>query len=165
MVKKYSRKAPVTAKAVSARGFDLRVHYKNTTETARAIRGMDLKKAQQYLEDVIEHKRIVPFRKHTGNIGRKAQAKQFKCTQGRWPEKSCKFILDLLRNAESNAEIKGLDVDNLGIWHIEVNRAQKGRRRTFRAHGGIKPYLSSNCHIEIICAEKETPVPAAALRA
>lgn len=37
--------------------------------------------------------------------------------------------LGLLNNAESNAESKGLDVDALVVKHVQVNKAQKGRRR------------------------------------
>ncbi|KAH7964754.1 hypothetical protein HPB49_001166 [Dermacentor silvarum] len=66
-------------------------------------------------------------------------AKAFGCTQGRWPKKSAEFLWQLLRNAESNADYKGLDVDRLVIDHIQVNRAPKMRRRTYRAHGRINP--------------------------
>ena len=38
---------------------------------------------------------------------------------------------------------------------IQVNRAPKMRRRTYRAHGRINPYMSSPCHIELTLAEKE----------
>ncbi|CAF5189656.1 unnamed protein product, partial [Rotaria sp. Silwood1] len=41
------------------------------------------------------------------------------------------------------------------IDHIQVNRAPKIRRRTYRAHGRINPYQSSPCHIELILSEKE----------
>jgi large subunit ribosomal protein L17e len=34
----------------------------------------------------------------------------------------------------------------------------QGRRRTYRAHGRISPYLSSNCHIEIFVTEKAESV-------
>lgn len=34
-------------------------------------------------------------------------------------------------------QVKGLDVDALVISHIQVNQAQKQRRRTYRAHGRI----------------------------
>ncbi|KAG7032361.1 60S ribosomal protein L17 [Cucurbita argyrosperma subsp. argyrosperma] len=89
---------------------------------------------------------------------RTAQAKNRHSNgQGRWPVKSAKFILDLLRNAESNAEVKGLDVDSLIISHIQVNQAQKQRRRTYRAHGRINPYMSSPCHIELILSERKSP--------
>jgi len=125
--------------ACKARGSDLRVHFKNTRETAFQIKDMELKKARRYLEDVIAHKRIVPFRKFCGGVGRKAQVKDAGGTDGvgRWPQKSCKFLLDLLTNAESNAEVKGLDPDFLKITHIQVNRSQKQRRRMYRAHGRI----------------------------
>jgi len=63
-----------------------------------------------------------------------------------------------LKNAESNAEVKGLDVEALSISHIQVNEAPRGRRRTYRAHGRINPYMSSPCHIEVILSEKEVAV-------
>ena len=49
------------------------------------------------------------------------QAKQWGTTQGRWPKKSAEFLLQLLKNAESNADLKGLDVDHLVIDHIQVS--------------------------------------------
>lgn len=59
--------------ACKARGFDLRVHFKNTRETAQAIKGMHLRKAISYLNDVRDKKQIVPFRRYNGGVGRKAQ--------------------------------------------------------------------------------------------
>ena len=139
----------------------------NTRETAFAIRKLPLAKAKRYLEDVLAHKQAIPFRRFCGGVGRTAQAKNRHSNgQGRWPIKSAQFILDLLKNAESNAEacycswlhfiisgvlsslvvlilqsihmqMKGLDVDSLYISHIQVNQAQKQRRRTYRAHGRI----------------------------
>ena len=126
----------------------------NTVETANAIKGMSLKGAQKYMDDVIAHKDIIPFRHFTACIGRKAQAKKYKHTQGRWPEKSCRFVKDLLKNAQSNAELQNLDVDDLVVAHVQVNAAPKMRRRTYRAHGRINPYQSSPSHIELILAAK-----------
>jgi large subunit ribosomal protein L17e len=54
---------------------------------------------------------------------------------------------------------QGLDVDSLVIEHIQVNKAPKMRRRTYRAHGRINPYMSSPCHIEMNLTEKEQIVP------
>merc|ERR1712126_780032 len=88
-----------------------------------------------------------------------AQANQVHGTaQGRWPVKSAEFLLHMLKNAESNAEYKGLDADHLIIEHIQVNRAAMMRRRTYRAHGRINPYMSSPCHIELILTEKDDVV-------
>ena len=44
--------------------------------------------------------------------------------------KSTKFLLHILTNAESNADLKGLDVDSLVIEHIQVNKAPKMGHRT-----------------------------------
>ena len=98
---------------------------------------MNLKDAENYLEAVLEHKRCIPFTKFEGATGRTGQAKEFGLTKGRWPEKSVRIVLALLRNARSNAEAKRLDVDNVYVKLAEVNQAQKGRRRTYRAHGRI----------------------------
>nr|GMC82287.1 60S ribosomal protein L17-2 [Ipomoea batatas] len=156
---KYSREPDNPTKSCKARGSDLRVHFKNTRETAHAIRKLPLDKAKRYLEDVLVHKQAIPFTRFCRGVGRTAQAKnRHPNGQGRWPVKSARFILDLLKNAESNAEVKGLDVDSLFISHIQVNQAQKQRRRTYRAHGRINPYMSSPCHIELILSEKEEPV-------
>ncbi|RZC74696.1 hypothetical protein C5167_050177 [Papaver somniferum] len=184
---KYSKEPDNPTKSCKARGSDLRVHFKNTRETAFSLRKMPLVKAKRYLEDVLAHKQAIPFRRFCGGVGRTAQAKNRHSNgQGRWPAKSAKFILDLLKNAESNADVglssllyvylyqvksllirivayytmqvKGLDVDSLYISHIQVNQAQKQRRRTYRAHGRINPYMSSPCHIELTLSEKEEAV-------
>ena len=105
---KYAREPENGTKSCKARGSDLRVHFKNTRETAFALKQRTLQSAKQYLEDVLEHKRAIPFRRFCGGIGRTAQAKNEGSTNGqaRWPSKSCEFILGLLKNAESNAEVR-----------------------------------------------------------
>ena len=105
--------------------------------------GLKLTKAYTYLGDVKEHKQVIPFRRFSGGVGRASQAKQFKATQGasyispwciclclialrcqgRWPEKSVKFILRLLKNAESNADAKNLELEDLYIKNIVVQQA------------------------------------------
>ena len=39
-----------------------------------------------------------------------------------------------------------------------MNQAPKQRRRTYRAHGRINPYMASPCHIELIVAPFEDNV-------
>jgi large subunit ribosomal protein L17e len=124
---------------------------------------MELGKAKAYLEAVLAKTRVIPFRRFCGGVGRTAQAKNEGSTtgQGRWPTKSVELLLGLLRNAEANAEVKGLDTERLYVSHIQVNQAMKQRRRTYRAHGRIGPYLSSPCHVELTLSEKEEAVPGA----
>ena len=87
---------------------------------------MHLNKAVAYLKAVIAKERCIPFNRFSGSIGRTAQTKEFKSptSKGRWPEKSCRILLGMLKNAESNAEVKGLDVDALVIDHIQVRLFQ-----------------------------------------
>ena len=85
--------------ACKARGSYLRVHFKvrtrtrtptnriepmsqNTRETAKAIKGMHIRKAYRYLKDVMEKKQIVPFRRFNGGVGRKAQVKRPRPSRG-----------------------------------------------------------------------------------
>lgn len=149
---------PTYILACQTRGEYLRVHFKNTREAAMVLKGMSLKKAQKFLKDVKEKKQCVPFRRFNGGVGRCAQAKVWGTTQGRWPAKSADFLQGLLENAQSNAESKGLNLDAVIIKHIQVNRAPKQRRRTYRAHGRINAYMSSPCHIEIVLVEETAPV-------
>jgi large subunit ribosomal protein L17e len=147
---------------------DCRTHFKNTRETGNAIKNMDLARAQAFLRNVVEKKEAVPFRVHTGGVGRTKQGKNMvkrkkqggrTCSQGRWPAKSCKVLRDLLQTAESNADGKGLSTDKLYISHIAVQRAPKMRRRTYRAHGRINPFMASPCHIELILEEQGEEKP------
>ena len=96
--------------------------------------------------------------RYTGHGSRTSQAKQFKANLGRWPHKSAKHVLALLKNLHANAESKGLDADKCVVSHCATQRAVQGRRRTYRAHGRITPYLSSNCHVEFHATEKAESV-------
>ena len=105
---KYAREPEDATKSCKARGSDLRVHFKNMRETAMAIKKMGLEQAKAYLEDVIAMRRCVVFRRYCGGVGRTAQAKNEGSTngQGRWPKKSAEMLLGILKNAESNAEVR-----------------------------------------------------------
>merc|ERR1711988_167833 len=155
---KYSRQPTEQSKSAKCRVDDLRAHFKNTYETARVCRGLNLLKAIKYMEDVIAHKSIVPFRRFTGGPGHHAMRKNVNHTNGRWPEKSAKHVLSLLNNLKSNATAQSLDPEKCTITHVATQRAVNGRRRTYRAHGRISPYLSSNCHVEFHVTEKSDNV-------
>ena len=70
---RYSTDPENPTKSCKARGSNLRVHFKNTHETAVAIKGMHIRKANKYLKDVVAKKQIIPFLRFNGGVGRKAQ--------------------------------------------------------------------------------------------
>ncbi|VCW98466.1 unnamed protein product [Gulo gulo] len=79
----------------------------------------------QVSEGVTLQKQCGPFHHCNGGAGRCAQGQMVGWTQDQWPQKSAEFLLHLLKNAASNAELEGLDVDALVIEHIAMNRAPR----------------------------------------
>merc|ERR1712226_1625878 len=83
---KYSFRGEVDeSRTVKARGSDLRVSFKNTRETAMAIRGLSLRRAQRYLDDVIKKKQAVTFHRFCGGVGRAASCLICSATSSRTP--------------------------------------------------------------------------------
>ena len=115
---------------------------------------MHIRKATKYLKDVTLKKQCVPFHRTTVELVGVHRPNSGAGCRVAGP-KSAEFLLRMLKNAESNAELKGLDVDSLVIEHIQVNKAPKMQRRTYRAHSWINPHMSSPCHTEMILTEKE----------
>merc|ERR1712032_1029077 len=137
--------------------------FKHCREIGNAIQGMGLTAALKYLENVLEKKEAIPFRVFTGGVGRHAQGKQKNApgSKCRWPQKATRAFLDLLTNAEANAEDQHLTKENLTVKHVSCQRAPKMRRRTYRAHGRINAYMALPAHIEIVCTEEGDAVPKA----
>lgn len=140
-----------------------RVHFKPMFETGRAIKGMNAQKAVEYLENVIAHKRAVPFFRYNEGITHHSQGHEWGCPQSRWPEKSCKLFIKLLKNALANTSTQpDLKPENLIVAHVQVNRAQQYRyRRIHQAHGRVKCYASPPTNVQIVLAEPSATTPAA----
>ena len=49
-------------------------------------------------------------------------------------------------------------MEKMSITHTSIHRAPKMRRRTYRAHGRINPFMSTPCHVQIIAEEKPDDV-------
>merc|ERR1712002_123000 len=146
------------AKAALTRQSGLRVSFKNTHATVKRLKGMSLERAKKFLKNVLARKECVPFFRFNSGVGQCSQAKQWKNNQGRWPAKSARYALDMLVNLENNAQFKGLDTEKMTVSHTSIHRAPKMRRRTYRAHGRINPYMSTPCHVQIIAEEKPDEV-------
>ena len=139
-------------KTAKASGRELRVSHKHAREVCRAIKGMKLTNAKQYLRDVMDKKKAVPFTRYNKKAGhRHGLVKTF---AGRYPIKAAKKILTLVEGAEANAENKGLDVDRLRLIHAAAYPGTKIKRFTPRAHGRASPKYDTLTHVEIVLEEK-----------
>jgi large subunit ribosomal protein L22 len=142
----YSIKADpeITARAI---GRELSISPKASVEVCREIRGMMVEDAMQYLEDVIALKRPVRYHRYNGQVGHR-KGKKFGA--GRFPQKTAKAILDVIKHAQHNAEYKGLDSDNMKITHITSSRGMIVEGYMPRAHGRSTPFNHETANIEVV---------------
>jgi len=139
-------------KTVKASVREIRVSHKSLREICRAINGMKLARAKQFLKDVVGKKKAVPFtrfRKKSGH--RHGLVNAF---AGRYPVKAAAEVLKLLKGAEANAESKGLDTDRLKIVHATSSQGMKVKRYVPRAHGRTSPSFEVLCHVEVALEEQ-----------
>lgn len=126
-------------------GIDLGISSKLSIEIATLIRGMDVKKAKKRLEEIISMKIALPLTRFNNDVGHKP-----KMGPGRYPLKASTQILKLIESAESNARDKGLNINDLYIFHISANRAAQqwkyGRQRRRKA---------KRTKVQIVLKEKE----------
>jgi len=139
-------------KTVKASGREVRVSHKSAREICKTIKGMMLGQAKQYLGDVMDKKRAVPFTRFKKKAGHRHGL--VKAYAGRYPVKASKQILKVLEGAEANAEYKGLDTERLRIIHASAYPGMKIKRYTQRAHGRASPNFETLCHIEIALEEQ-----------
>jgi large subunit ribosomal protein L22 len=139
-------------KTVKASGREVRVSHKSSREICKTIKGMRLAKAKQYLKDVMDKKRAVPFRRFKKKAGHRHGLE--KASAGRYPVKAAKHILKIIEGAEANAEYKGLDTDRLRIIHASAYPGMKVKQYTPRAHGTSSPKFQTLSHIEIVLEEQ-----------
>ena len=73
-----------------AQALEVNISPKHSVEICREIRGMELQKAKDYLQEVIELRRPIPFKRHTGKVSHR-KGKGF--GPGRYPQKAASKIL------------------------------------------------------------------------
>ena len=138
-------------KAVArARGLELHISPKKTYEVLNAIRGRPLEEARSFLEDVAALKRPVPFRRYNQEVAHKPQT-----GPGRFPVKVAERVLEVLGNAEANAEYEGMDTDRLVVEVASAARGQIVKAVMPRAHGRATNWNEQTTHVEIVLADRE----------
>ncbi|RLF15468.1 MAG: 50S ribosomal protein L22 [Thermoprotei archaeon] len=135
-----------------ASGRDLRVSFKKMVELCSAIRGLKLEDAIKLLEDVIAMRRMVPFRRFKRKRAHHGSIDGYPA--GGYPVKAAKELLKVLRNAENNAENKGLDTSRLYVVHAAAQKGFKIRKYIPRAFGRATPYFQELVHVEVAVAER-----------
>ncbi len=144
----YTYRPEPGVKVARARGIEIPMSPKKTYEVLNAIRGLPLDAARQILEDAVAMERAVPFRRYNQET-----AHHRGTGPGRFPVKVAKNVLQVLRNAEENAEYDSLDTDRL---FVKVAASSRGRIRQAsmpRAQGRATRWNEQTTSVEIVLAE------------
>jgi len=127
-------------------GRGLPVSFKMSIEVCDFIRGKKSENAKALLNDVMEEKRAVPFKRFNKDLAHRKSI-----GPGRYPKKTAGEILRLLEAAEANAQFKGLNTSDLVINHIKADKAAMqwhyGRQRRRRM---------KRINVEIVLEEKKS---------
>ena len=134
-----------------AMGMELHISPKATREICRSLRGMRVKSAETFLEDVIAMRRAVPFRRYRRNVAHRHGL--VGADAGRYPQKAAKAVLEVLKNAMANAEYKGIESDNLKIYHAGSLKGRTIRGWMPRAMGRATPKNTETVSVELVLTE------------
>lgn len=124
----YSRK--VEGNVAKANSQNLRISVKNAKPVCKAVRGLELKKAKNFLANVLKEKKSI---------------------NGKYYSKTTKEVLNIIESGEKNAEFKNLDLDNVYIAHIAALEGTHMHRRRRKNKFGSK---IKSAHLEIILKER-----------
>jgi len=144
----YAYKPKDELNSARAMGYEMDISFKHAVEICRAIKGMKLDDAIDYLEDVVKMKRVVPFRNHKKKVAHKRGLKKWYA--GRYPVKASKNILKVLKNLKANAEYKGLETHRLILTHAQAKKGRVLKRYTPRAYGRATPKFKVLTTVEVV---------------
>jgi large subunit ribosomal protein L22 len=139
------------ASSSKSMGTELHISPKHTLEICRTIKGMRVEAAKVYLKDVVALKKAVPFKRHNKKVAHRRDLVGWDA--GRYPQKAAQEVLNVLINAASNAEYKGLDPDDMRIVHAATKKGRTIRGWMPRAMGRATPKNTETVSIEMILAE------------
>ncbi|MGI0054284.1 MAG: 50S ribosomal protein L22 [Thermoplasmata archaeon] len=140
---------PQSGRSVArARGHELPMSPKKSYEVLNAIRGLSVERARQVLEEARDLKRAIPFRRYNQET-----AHHKGVGPGRYAKKVVVQVLQVLANAEANAEYEGLDTDRLYIHTASAARGRIQKARMPRAQGRATAWNEQTTHIELVLAE------------
>jgi len=128
----------------AARGTGLNISPKAAREVCKALKGMDLEKAKNYLGRVIEMDQAVPFKRHDGKVGHRRGKGM---STGRYP------VIKVIESAGNNGEAIHIDIENWRILHIATSRGTSFESRFPRARGRATPKMRESANVEVVLEE------------
>ncbi|KAF7697507.1 60S ribosomal protein L17 [Cucumispora dikerogammari] len=126
------------------------IKFKLAYETAKHLKGKSIPQAIKYLKTVMDFKNCIPMTRYNRKVGRTRQAQVHGYVKGKWPIKVCKYFIGVFESLIQDAEKKSLDLIDLKLVHLMVNKSpiKYGRRNS--AFGRVKPYNTNGCHLEVV---------------
>ena len=121
-----------------AKALNLSISTKHSVEISNYLRYKKTDFAKELMEEVIDMKRAVPFRRYDQDLGHKAGM-----MGGRFPQKAAQEFLRLIKTVEANAQVKGFDTTNLKIVKLVANKA------AIPMTGSRLRYATKRTHLEI----------------
>jgi len=131
-----------------ALGKECSVSPKHCREVCKMLKGMKVDDAKKYLKGVIDLEIAVPYTRFKMYANPKP-----KVGPGRYPKKAAKAILRVLDSAQSNAEYKGLESDNMRVKVAAAHRGRIEKSYMPRAQGRSTPWNEQTTNIEIVLEE------------
>ena len=128
-------------------GRDLGISTKQSIELCSFIKNKTVARATAMLEKVKDQKLAVPFKRFTEGAGHKKGLRGV--VGGKYPYKTSKTFLGLLKALEANAQNKGLSPD-LMIIHACAQKASTPLR-----YGRKRRISMKRTHVEIVAEEME----------
>ena len=126
----YSYKTKDETRIARAQLHEINASYKDLSQVCRNINGMEIPEAVSLLESAKLGEVPIRYEKFNKKCGHR---KELGGKRGRYPKKSARILLEVLRNAIANAHHKGLG-EKLFVRHASANKqniypriASKGR--------------------------------------
>lgn len=130
----------------TAKGTNLSISQKHSTEIGNFIRGDSVEEAKEKLRGVIDEEVAVPYERFNSDL---AHRKGDGMAAGRYPVNAAEEILQLLKSAEQNAIHQGLDESSLEI--AEFYATEGNRYHTPKRNRGQR---QKACHVNITLEER-----------
>jgi len=133
--------------------YEVHISPKHALEICRELKGMHINEAKSFLEDVVAMKKVVPFKRHKKDVSHKRGLNKWYA--GQYPKKAAAEILQLIANARSNAEYKGLDPERMRIKHIAIKKGRVISGMMPRAMGRATAKDTETVTVELVIEEVE----------